>query len=249
MKNMITILSMCIACTFVGITQSSAQIDEVTTIFGVSTSAGFESEYNDKGRDVADNVVTTNFQIDIYDAYIGADGFWTVDKGSTNKIEAYAGYTLADLLLEGMDVDVGTDLNIYPNAGATDENYSIEPFIGLTFSDLLLTPSVYAYYDISYEQLTLEASVRESFTSENVIPFLGPITFTPQLFAGWSHIGQISPKTTKVSDGYTYIGGSLNASIEVHGFTVSAGPRYVVSDNAAIDLNDLSWGLSATYRF
>lgn len=249
MKNIITILSLCVACTLGGLTQSSGQIDEVTTVFGVETSVGFESDYNDKGRGIADNVVTTNAHIDIYNAYIGFDGFWTVDKGSTNKIEAYAGYTLADLILSGIDLDVGAELNIFPNAGATDENYSVEPFIGLTLSDLLLNPSVYAYYDISYEQLTAEASVHESFTSENVIPFLGPITFTPRVFAGWSHIGQINPKTTKASDGYTYLGGSLNASVEVYGFTVSAGPRYVVSDKAAVDLNDLSWGAVASYRF
>jgi hypothetical protein len=249
MKKLITILSVCIACTFAGITQSSAEIDEFTTIFGVETSVGFESEYNDKGRDVADNVVTTNFELDIYNAYVGVDGFWTVDNGSTNKMEAYAGYTLADLLLDGIDVDVGADLNIFPNAGATDENYSIEPFVGLTFSDLIFEPSVYVYYDISYEQLTVEGSISESWVSENVVPFVGPLTLTPSLYAGWSHVGNISPKTTKVSDGYTYVGGAFDVSVNVGDFVVSAGPRYVVSDNAAIDLSDLSWGVLASYRF
>jgi len=248
MKKAMTIMTMC-ACALIGLTQASANVTEATNVFSVSTSVGFESEYSERGRSVADNVVTTNAHINIYDAYVGVDGFWTLDKGSTNKIEAYAGYTLTDLLLNGVDVDFGAELDIFPNAGATDENYSVEPYVGLILSDLVLNPAVYVFYDISYEQLTVEGSVKETLTTENTLPYLGQVSFTPSVFAGWSHIGEINPKTTKASDGYTYYGASLEASVEVNGFTVSAGPRYTASDNAVIDLNDLSWGARATYRF
>jgi hypothetical protein len=256
MKKLIT-MAMIALCAFGITTSTHAEIDEVTTVFGVSTSVGFESEYNSKGKSVVDNAITTNVHIDMYDAYIGVDGFWTVDAGSENYVEAYAGYTVKDLIVDGIDFDIGTDLNLNLNAAGSDENYSLEPYVGVTFSDLFLTPSLYAHYDISYEQLSLELTLSEEFVATNNAPIFGEVRVTPTVYGGYSHVGDLTPKAANISDGYTYLGGSIALSATVGVFDVSVGPRYVVTDgaefgsafNREFDSNRLSWFITAGYNF
>jgi hypothetical protein len=116
---------------------------------------------------------------------------------------------------------------------------------------------LYAYYDVSYQQLSIEATVSETFTASNNIPLLGKLDVTPSLYAGYSHIGDLTPKGTKIEDGYTYLGGAIALSANVYGFDVSVGPRYVVTDDAEFgsafnnefQSDRLSWFVQVGYDF
>lgn len=226
---------------------------QTTNAVSTDVNLGFESEYIFRGVEQADNVIVGSVVVDVYNAYVGVATYQNVDADDASfdgEVDLYAGYLFDDILL-GASIDVGTTVYWYPKAatslGQTD--YTVEPYVGLVFKDLILTPSAYAFYDIDRQSIAVEVSVTEKFVTNNSLPLLGEVTITPNASLGYADINDVNPRGFKAEDSYQYVSLSADASITVYEATVSVGPRYVYTDQSVIDLNDLSWGANVSYSF
>jgi hypothetical protein len=223
--------------------------------WSVTVGAGFESEYSFRGETLADNVYTAQINATIENFYLGVDGFYQAESTESfeSEVDVYAGYTMKNLVVDWVDFDVGVKAYTFPHSdkdlAQTDVTYEL--YAGLILDEFLLNPAGYIFYDFTREAITLEGSIHEDFSSDNVVPFLGPLTFTPSAYVGYTDIQDVTPRGANTEEAYVYAGAALDVSFEVGGFTVSAGPRYVVTDtdNPTFDANELSWGASASYKF
>ena len=201
----------------------------------------------------ADNVATANVNATYRSFYLEAKSFWKTDGAvdASNEVRLSGGYTVKDLIVDGIAFDVGATAYVYPGNDTSkgDSGTTFEPYVGVVFEDLLFTPAAYVFYDINREALTLEGSVRESFTTENKLPFLGQVKVTPVAFFGYTDIKDVTPKGVNTSDAYTYAGGKVDVSVEVKGFVVSAGPRLTLTDGARFADNELYYGTQVSYQF
>ena len=233
----------------VGVFSLSANENENTLSVGLS--AGYESEYTFRGVTKAEEVAITQVTVQLANAYFGVTGFFDQDdiENFDSEVDLVAGISTGQFL--GAALDFGVTAYTYPNASTSigETDYSIEPYIGLIFDDLLLTPGAYAYYDINKEALTLEVSVSETLTSENGLPLLGEVSFTPIVSVGYTDINDVTPNGVNTEDAYLYVTAKLNASFDVLGGTVAVGPRYSWTDGAEVDFNELTLGGSVSYDF
>jgi hypothetical protein len=218
-----------------------------------SVSAGFESEYTFRGESVADNVYTANINATLYGAYVGVEGFYQAESTDAfeSEVDLYAGYTIKNLIVDWVDIDFGVKAYVYPHASGSDTDYTYEAYVGFILDEMLLNPAAYVYYDVKRQAATIEASLSESITTTNGLPVLGQVTFTPKVYAGYTDINDVTPKSVNTDVAYTYLGGAIDVSVEVKGVEVSVGPRYVTTqtDNPQFDANELSFGGRVAYRF
>lgn len=222
--------------------------------FSLTVGAGFESEYTRRGESVADNVFTANINAAIYDFYVNVDAFYQAESTPAfeSEVDVAVGYNVRNLIVDFIDFDIGVKAYTYPHSqtALNETDVTFEPYVGVVFDELLLNPAGYVYYDINRESVTLEGSISESFTSQKELPLLGQVTVKPSFFVGYTDINDVTPKGANTSDAYTYVGGALDVSVDVYGFDVAAGPRFVSADgDRQFDVNELSYGVRVSRSF
>jgi uncharacterized protein (TIGR02001 family) len=229
----------------------TAQEQKVEDNLQFTVSTGFESEYVYRGEELADNVATLGLEVQYKALYAGLIGISEVTslEDFDGEVDLYIGAQFGDVL--GASLDVGVLTYTYPNATTSlgQTNYSIEPYVGIVFDDLLLTPSGYVYYDIQREAITLEARLSETFTTENSLPLIGKISITPSAYFGYTDINDFSPKGLNIEEAYQYAGVNLNVSFNLGPVLVSGGPRYSHTDDSSFDANELYWGTNVALFF
>ncbi len=165
-----------------------------------SVSVGYESQYVFRGFMLADESIVASVELEFEDAYLG---LWTNQPmigGYANEFDFYGG--LGFEVSEGISMDVGGTVYYYPESGSNSETFEL--FTGFVF-ETDLSPSVYIYYDLDLEALTLESSVGHSFELDD------NASFDVAAFMGWVDAGD---------DSYSYFG-------------ASADVVYSISDNSS----------------
>ena len=192
----------------------SLSASENDNTLSVGLSAGYESEYTFRGVSKAEEVATTEITVQFDRVYLSATGY--LDQGDIaafdSEIDLTVGMASGQLL--GASLDFGVTAYTYPNSDTSlgETEYSIEPYIGLVFDDLLFTPGVYAFYDINKEALTLEVSVSETFSSQNTLPLLGEVSLNPVVSVGYTDISDVTPKGANTENSYLYVTSKLDVS-------------------------------------
>lgn len=125
----------------------------------VDVSVAYTTDYYFRGTQLGDSFIEAAIDYSEGDLYVGmwtAQPFQDGKDGSEyeNEIDFYAGYGFA--LSDVLALDLGVCVYAYPelNGGETS---TTEPFIGISF-DSVLAPSIYVFYDITLEILTVEGS-------------------------------------------------------------------------------------------
>ncbi len=189
MKKLIAILTALAAF-------SSLRAEDITG----SVSIGYESQYIFRGFKLADESMVASVDLEFDSAYLG---LWTNQPmvgGYDNEFDFYGGFGFE--VSEGISMDVGGTVYYYPESGPNTDTFEL--FTGFVF-ETELSPSVYVYYDLDLEALTLESSVGHSFELDD------NASFDVAAFMGWVDGEGIS---------YSYFG-------------ASADVVYSISDNSS----------------
>jgi uncharacterized protein (TIGR02001 family) len=196
----------------------------------VSTSIDLVSDYVFRGVSLADTAIQPGVEVAVGDFTVGAwysTGFGQTSIAALDELDLYASYGFA--LSDTISASVGATYYHYPQGGSLFETDSgnagtYEVSAGLAL-DIILSPSVTAYYDFTLEGFTLEGGVGHSIsTGDKTSLDLG---LTAGLVDG---------------DGISWEYGTASASVG-YGFTddVSAylGINYTVSssDDVGLGLN------------
>lgn len=134
----------------------SAQAQEAAkSDLSVTVDVTYVSDYVFRGAKLADASIQPSVEAAYGDFYAGA---WHTSELSSNTVNStetdlYAGYGFA--LNDVVSFDVGVTRYTYEGGSDSD---TTEAFVGAAF-DVLLSPSVYYYYDFDLEVYTIEASV------------------------------------------------------------------------------------------
>lgn len=145
----------------------------------VSFSAGADavSEYVFRGISFGDSSVQPYAEASIGGLTAGvwySAGFGEESDLQGDEVDLYVGYSLP---LDGsISVDVGATYYHFPQGGSLFETDggnagSYEVYGSVGFGDLPLSPSLTAYYDFTFEALTLEGSVGHSFAVNDDVSF------------------------------------------------------------------------------
>jgi len=126
----------------------------------VEVGTAFTSDYYFRGFQLADSIIEASIDYTEGDFYLGtwtAQPFEAAEDDSVygNEIDFYGGYGFA--LGEKASLDLGICAYVYPELSEGD-TATYEPYIGVSF-DTLLSPSIYVYYDLTLEILTVQGSL------------------------------------------------------------------------------------------
>ncbi len=233
-----TILSILAASTAVlGFNSASAQ--DVS----YSVGADYTTEYIFRGKELADAAIQPAIDVSVGDFYAGIWSSYATNSDDTaqNENDLYLGYNIA--LSEIASLDLGYNMYYYPNgsAGIVDDmgqDHSSEVKIGATF-DVMLTPSLYLYYDWDLETLTVEGSIGYSLDlgAENTTLDLGAVLGTADV-----------DDSQSMSGSYTYgqISATLNYAVSENG-GFSAGVSYNGTDDTDSENIVGTVGVSASF--
>jgi uncharacterized protein (TIGR02001 family) len=188
---------------------------------GLSVSATFawESAYVFRGVQLAEEYFAPSVDVSYNGFYAGLWAALPVDHIYDNEVDMYGGYSLK--VADAVSADFGFTYYTYPDRQKDffDSNVnSFEIYAGVSF-ELPLSPSLYVFYDLDLENLTLEASVGHSIAvADKTAVDLG------------AHLGVVN-----VDGGGDYYYGGL-----------STGLTYSFTDSANISLK-ASWVLNERY--
>ncbi len=129
-----------------------------------SASLDYVTDYVFRGVSFAGAALQPGIELAVGDAYVGVWGSTPLGTASAlggDEIDFYAGYGFG--LSDSLSADVGITYYYFPQTGGflSDDAGSYEVYGGLSL-DSVLSPSVYAYYDLTLEALTLEGSIGHS---------------------------------------------------------------------------------------
>jgi len=197
----------------------------------VSVSVDYVSEYVFRGVSFARGAVQPGIEISKNGFTAGVWTSAAIGEASAvaaDEIDVYAGYSWA--LSDVVSADVGATIYHFPDTDGSLFDFgdasTIEVYGGLGF-DVALAPSIYAYYDLDLEALTLEGSVSHS------VPVAEKTSFDLGLTAGLV--------TVDGPGDYEY--GTLSASLG-YGFTddVSAyvGANYSLSSVDSLNFRNFT---------
>lgn len=236
-----------------------------------STTVAFESNYVFRGgQQYSDNMAIqpgVDVSMPAFDgsAYVGYWGSYGYGNGGAafSESDYYIGY--GQDLTDYMAIDGGyTYYGLENTAGATDRWKEL--YLGLSFDGLFgegypeLSPSIYAYYNISGEAWTFEGSIGHSFSLEDITPDLG-LDLGAYLGAVDFDDANGDQAAGKTHDGYTYYGATADLVYTVNDVaSVSLGVRYAGNNNNQknsagnlylFDTTEdmLWWGVSTTFGF
>lgn len=170
---------------------SSLKAEDITG----SVSVGYESQYIFRGFKLADESMVASVDLEFDSAYLG---LWTnqpLIRGYENEVDFYGGFGFD--VSEGISMDVGGTVYYYPESGSNTDTFEL--FTGFVF-ETDLSPSVYVYYDLDLEALTLESSVGHSFELDD------NASFDVAAFMGWVDVEGAS---------YSYFGASADVVFSI----------------------------------
>ena len=127
----------------------------------------YASKYVFRGVELANGTLMPSVEIG-YGNFVA--GIWSaqpVTDNIDNEIDFYAGFSMP--LDDAWAVDVGAAIYYYPEldtAGGTADDFTWEPYIGISGEVNGIATGVSAYYDITLESLTLEGSLGYSIPLE-----------------------------------------------------------------------------------
>lgn len=136
-----------------------AAVSSEGSALSVTLDTTYVSDYVFRGAQAASDSVQPSIEASYGNFYAGL--WYSDDVGSTaavsSETDLYAGYGFD--LTEKIALDAGVTRYIYDGQSAGD---STEVYVGGSL-DVLLSPSLYVYYDFDRETFTYEASVGHSF--------------------------------------------------------------------------------------
>ncbi len=190
----------------------------------------YASKYVFRGVELAEGTLMPSVEIG-YGNF--AAGIWSaqpITSNIDNEIDFYAGFSVP--IDDTWGVDVGATIYYYPEldtAGGTVDDYTFEPYIGISGEVNGIATGVTAYYDTTLETLTLEGSLGYS------VPLEGAAS---SLDFGASY-GHVDPDG---GSGYNYynLGVSIPFAISDTA-TISLSVDYAGSDISGAD-NDFLLG-------
>lgn len=134
---------------------------------GVTATIDYTTDYVFRGVSLAESAIQPGVEVSFGDAYVGAwvsTGIGDTSIFSGDELDLYAGYGLS--LSDDLSADVGVTYYHYPQGGGLFETAdgaagTYEVFAGLAY-DTVLSPSLYAYYDLTLEAFTVEGGLGHS---------------------------------------------------------------------------------------
>lgn len=226
------------------------QAQDTAPELSANVTFGWESEYVFRGVKLAEYAFTPAVDISYGGFYAGIWAALPVDTDRSvlptdgglggNEVDIYAGYSFAATDL--ISVDFGFTYYTYPDAQDdlfdtfdSDEAEgfnSLEPFIGVAF-DVMLQPAVYVFYDIHYENLTVEASLGHTFeVAESMGVEVG----------GFAGMVSLDTELYDDIDDYFYVGASIDfvyTILENVSASIGARASWVSEDLVIEDLDEL----------
>jgi len=200
--------------------------------FSASATYAYESEFIYRGYVVAEDAFTPSVEGrllgETFDLYFGLHTALPVDKDDnrTKMHEYYVGSTVE--VAEDFKIDFGGSfIDFQPFR----DDSTVETFLGITWENIL-TPAVYAYYDMDNSEITIEASAGHSF----VIDTKSAIMLTG--FVGASEFGPDEDLAGVEDTDSFYYGAMLDYSYSFTRYArMTAGVRFANVDND-FDLNE-----------
>lgn len=148
MKTKMKKITAIIAASVAGATIASAQE------LSISTSVAWETDYIFRGQQLAEEYFAPSVDVSYGDFYAGMWAALPVDAMYANEVDFYAGYGFG--INETVSADFGVTYYTYPEAGSGED--TLEAYAGLSFESVL-SPSIYVFYDMDLDNLTLEGSI------------------------------------------------------------------------------------------
>lgn len=153
---------------------ASAPANDIAANLSIAGTFGYESAYMFRGflkdRQVAQSGVELGYAIGQGEIYAGVWGSMPISfrgGNNVNEFDYYIGYTQA--IEDIVSLDAGFTYYSYSTGNIRQTR---EIYAGAT-ADVLLSPSLYVYYDFDLEQAVVEASIAYSFDLEQYTHITG----------------------------------------------------------------------------
>ena len=165
-RTLRTILKGLLVTLLLGLRDVSAQV-EIYSIWDIK----FESEFIWRGAQYDDEGIQPSLEVGLGSFYTYLWGWEPIDDENSyngSEFDIYLGYFAEPT--DDLSIDVGFTYFWYlEDSEITEVDRSREIFLGVSLR-APLKPTIYLYYDIDFESLTLELSVYYSFDLQEWIP-------------------------------------------------------------------------------
>lgn len=133
----------------------SAQAEDAAKNSGLSVTLDttYVTDYVFRGQKLAGASIQPSVEATYSNLYAGIWNSSSISDNSPSEIDFYAGYGFN--LTEKLKLDAGATAYTYDGGSGND---SIEAYVGASL-DIILSPSLYYYYDFDRDVSTVEASV------------------------------------------------------------------------------------------
>ena len=199
---------------------ASVQAQDAAAL-SVTVDVSYVSDYVFRGQLLANDSVQPSVEATYGDFYAGVWHSNEVNGTTGSETDVYAGYGFA--LNETISLDAGVTRYLYNGQSAGD---TTEVYVGAS-ADVLLSPSLYYYYDFDREASTVELSIGYSLP-------LDVINASLDLSAKAGFTNKQPTAAGQINDDYTYyvVGAAVPYKLsETATFTV--GVDYVYNDTAS----------------
>lgn len=202
----------------------SAQAAEAAkSDLSVTVDVTYVSDYVFRGTKLADASVQPSVEAAYADFYLGAWHTDGISDSTGSETDFYAGYGLK--LNDTVKLDAGVTQYTYNGGSGND---STEVYVGAA-ADVLLSPSLYAYYDFDYENTTVEASIGYSFPIDAIkasLDLSGKV--------GFVDLGDEDSRSL-VEDNYTYFVAGVAVPFKLsETATLTVGGEYIYNNEDTI---------------
>lgn len=151
------------------------------------------------------------------------------------------------------EVDLGFQRMTAPTAhsigadGFTQLDDNSEVYVGVSFANVALKPSIYAYYSLDLQQFTVEAAGSQSFAGSNI--GLSGFDIVTKVYGGLS---DASGSVYATKNAYGYLGASLDLTRQVgRGAELGVGANWAYNTDSQVKTAGSSvWArVFANFRF
>lgn len=214
---MIKKTALAIAAISAGVSAQAAEAAKSKSDLSVTVDVTYVSDYVFRGAKLANDSIQPSVEATYADFYAGA---WHTSDVSSNsgvtETDFYAGYGYK--LNDKIKLDGGVTAYTYNGGGNND---TVEGYFGVSV-DVLLSPSLYYYYDFDLDISTIEASIGYS------IP-VDAIKASVDLSA---KLGNVSGKIAGSHQDYTYAVGGVAIPYKLsETATLTVGADYIINDS------------------